>query len=52
MPNAAEIIKEMSASLEIYKLFAKARGFADEDAVMKDVEAMLQRSLAGQDQSE
>ena len=52
MPNAAEIIERMAAELEIYKLFAVARGFSDKDAVRKDVAALLQKSLADEDQSE
>ena len=50
MPNAAEIIRELTAELEIYKLFAKARGFKNYEAVMIDVEAQLDRSLAEESQ--
>jgi len=43
MPNAAEIIERMAGELEIYKLFATAKGFPDKEAVLKEVTALLQR---------
>jgi len=45
MPNNAEIIKELSAKLELYRLFALAKGFPTEEAVLKEVTELLQRDL-------
>jgi len=52
MPNAAEIIERMAGELEIYKLFAMAKGFPDKEAVMKEVTAILQRDPADEAQPE
>jgi len=45
MPNNAEVIKELSAKLELYRLFALAKGFSSDEEVMKEVTALLQRDL-------
>ena len=52
MPNNAEIIKELSAKLELYRLFALSRGFSTEEAVQREVTALLQRDLDDNSQPE
>ena len=42
LPNAAEIIKEISAKLEVYRMFAATRGFSTDDAVEEEVKKMLE----------
>ena len=42
MPNAAEIIKELSAKLENYRMFAVTRGFSTDEAVEEEVKKMLE----------
>jgi len=45
MPNNAEIIRELSAKLELYRLFALAKGFPSDEDVLREVTALLQRGL-------
>ena len=45
MPNNAEVIQELSAKLELYRLFALAKGFSSDEEVLKEVTALLQRDL-------
>ena len=45
MPNNAEIIRELSAKLELYRLFALAKGFSSDEDVLSEVTALLQRDL-------
>ena len=42
MPNAAEIIERMAGELEIYRLFALAKGFPTKEEVLKEVTSLLQ----------
>ena len=52
MLNNAEIIKELSAKLELYRLFALAKGYSSDEAVLKAVMALLQRDLDDNSQPE
>jgi len=42
MPNAAEIIRELAAKLELYRMFAMTKGFLTDEAVAREVAAKLQ----------
>ena len=42
MPNAAEIIKELAAKLELYRMFAMTKGFLTDEAVAQEVAEKLQ----------
>ena len=41
MLNGAEMIRDLSAKLEVYRMFAVTRGFASDDAVEEEVKKML-----------
>lgn len=43
MPDAAEIIERMAGELEIYRLFALAKGFPTKEDVLKEVTVLLQK---------
>ena len=45
MPNNAEILQELSTKLQLYRMFALAKGFPTDEAVQVEVEALLQRDL-------
>jgi|GEM_PF-2429704 len=45
MPNNAEVIKELSAKLELYRLFALSKGLSSDEDVLREVTALLQRDL-------
>ena len=43
MPSAADVIERLAGELEIYKLFAMAKGCPTKEDVMREVAALIQR---------
>ena len=42
MPNAAEIIEELSEKLAVYRMFAMMKGYLTDEAVAQEVAEKLQ----------